>query len=491
MEDFLVIQAFKLLLMSQPFIHENFLLDTKEAQVLYHQYAKDLPIIDYHSHLDPVALAENRTYDNISQLWLEADHYKWRAMRANGVSEAYCSGKGLEKETPAKTDKEKFFKWAETVPKLLRNPLYHWTHLELKRPFGIDDCLLNADTAEDIWQRTEKYLQSPGHGALDILQTMNVESVCTTDDPTDDLAAHQSLRNQNSPILVLPTFRPDRARATQNPVLWNEWVDKLALCTGQTIETFTDFTCALKSRHDYFGQVGARLSDHSLEFLSEEVLTDTTTQEYFLTLRQGKALSPAQQAAFSQALMRSFAQWDAEKGWVMQLHLGALRNPNSWALEHLGVDTGFDAIADFPIAASLSILLNSMEEQKALPKTILYNLNPKDSAVLAVLVGSFQDGSVAGKIQYGAAWWFLDQLDGMRQHLETLSQLGLLSRFVGMLTDSRSFLSYTRHEYFRRLLCQILGREMKDGLIPSDEALVGTMVQDICYYNAKNYFRFA
>ena len=464
------------------FINDDFLLDTPQARTLFHEYAEGQPIIDYHSHLDPAAIADNRQFSNIAQLWLDGDHYKWRAMRTNGIPERLCSGDAL--------DREKYDAWAATVPRLLRNPLYHWTHLELRRPFGISGILFSPETADEVWEKTFSMLQSGGMGALDILKRMNVETVCTTDDPCDDLSAHRRHASSGDSVKLLPTFRPDKARAVHQGSAWREWVARLEQASGMEIRDLAAFREALASRHDFFARHGCKLSDHSLEAFDEESLSGEEAAALFASALRGGDIASGDAARFSNYLMDYFAELDSAKNWVRQLHVGALRNPNGAALRDLGPDTGFDAIADFTYMAPLGRLLDRSAQQGTLPRTILYNLNPRDNAALAVLCGSFQDGVTAGKMQYGAAWWFLDQMDGMTRHLETLSQLGMLSRFVGMLTDSRSLLSYTRHEYFRRILCRVLGRDMAQGLVPDDMEMVGSMAADISYRNAKQYFNF-
>lgn len=464
------------------FINDDFLLDTPQARTLFHEYAEGQPIIDYHSHLDPAAIADNRQFSNIAQLWLDGDHYKWRAMRTNGIPERLCSG-----DAP---DREKYDAWAATVPRLLRNPLYHWTHLELRRPFGISGILFSPETADEVWEKTSSMLQSGGMGALDILKRMNVETVCTTDDPCDDLSAHRRHASSGDSVKLLPTFRPDKARAVHQGSAWREWVARLEQASRMEIRDLAAFREALASRHDFFARHGCKLSDHSLEAFDEESLSGEEAAALFASALRGGDIASGDAARFSNYLMDYFAELDSAKNWVRQLHVGALRNPNGAALRDLGPDTGFDAIADFTYIAPLGRLLDRSAQQGTLPRTILYNLNPRDNAALAVLCGSFQDGVTAGKMQYGAAWWFLDQMDGMTRHLETLSQLGMLSRFVGMLTDSRSLLSYTRHEYFRRILCRILGRDMAHGLVPDRMEMIGSMVADISYRNAKQYFNF-
>ena len=464
------------------FINDDFLLDTPQARTLFHEYAEGQPIIDYHSHLDPAAIVDNRQFSNIAQLWLDGDHYKWRAMRTNGIPERLCSGDAL--------DREKYDAWAATVPRLLRNPLYHWTHLELRRPFGISGILFSPETADEVWKKTSSMLQSGGMGALDILKRMNVETVCTTDDPCDDLSAHRRHASSGDSVKLLPTFRPDKARAVHQGSAWREWVARLEQASRMEIRDLAAFREALASRHDFFARHGCKLSDHSLEAFDEESLSGEEAAALFASALRGGDIASGDAVRFSNYLMDYFAEQDSAKNWVRQLHVGALRNPNGAALRDLGPDTGFDAIADFTYMAPLGRLLDRSAQQGTLPRTILYNLNPRDNAALAVLCGSFQDGVTAGKMQYGAAWWFLDQMDGMTRHLETLSQLGMLSRFVGMLTDSRSLLSYTRHEYFRRILCRVLGRDMAQGLVPDDMEMVGSMAADISYRNAKQYFNF-
>lgn len=464
------------------FINDDFLLDTPQARTLFHEYAEGQPIIDYHSHLDPAAIADNRQFSNIAQLWLDGDHYKWRAMRTNGIPERLCSG-----DAP---DREKYDAWAATVPRLLRNPLYHWTHLELRRPFGISGILFSPETADEVWKKTSSMLQSGGMGALDILKRMNVETVCTTDDPCDNLSAHRRHASSGDSVKLLPTFRPDKARAIHQGSAWREWVARLEQASGMEIRDLAAFREALASRHDFFARHGCKLSDHSLEAFDGESLSGEEAAALFASALRGGDIASGDAARFSNYLMGYFAELDSAKNWVRQLHVGALRNPNGAALRDLGPDTGFDAIADFTYISPLGRLLDRSAQQGTLPRTILYNLNPRDNAALAVLCGSFQDGVTAGKMQYGAAWWFLDQMDGMTRHLETLSQLGMLSRFVGMLTDSRSLLSYTRHEYFRRILCRVLGRDMAQGLVPDDMEMVGSMAADISYRNAKQYFNF-
>ncbi|MGH7494753.1 MAG: glucuronate isomerase [bacterium] len=469
--------------MKDVFITENFLLQNETAAELYHTYAKAQPIIDYHCHLPPQEIAENKKFANLTQIWLYGDHYKWRAMRTNGVDERYCTG-----DAP---DWEKFLAWAGTVPKTLRHPLYHWTHMELKRPFGISGKLLNQDTAREIWETCSEMLVREEFSTRGIMQQMNVRLVCTTDDPVDSLEYHQSIRQDASfNIRVLPAFRPDKGLAVENVAAFREWVSKLGAAAGVEINHFADYIGALRKRRDFFHAQGCRLSDHGIETAYAEDYTEAEIKSVFGKALAGKNLDRSETLKFKSAMLYELGLMYHEKGWVQQFHLGALRNNNSRMFRTLGPDTGFDSIGDFEIARPLAKLLNRLDDGNHLAKTILYNLNPRDNELMATMIGNFQDGSSAGKMQYGSAWWFLDQLDGMKKQLEALSNMGLLSRFIGMLTDSRSFLSYPRHDYFRRLLCNILGEEMEKGLIPNDQALVGGMVAGICFNNANEYFGF-
>ncbi|NLX21709.1 MAG: glucuronate isomerase [Phycisphaerae bacterium] len=465
------------------FITEDFLLETEAAKRLYHEFARDLPIIDYHCHLPPDQVARDHRFRNLAEIWLGGDHYKWRAMRTNGVPERYCTG-----DAP---DYEKFAKWAETVPRLLRNPLYHWTHLELKRPFGISDRLLNPQTARSIWDECNAKLQQPDFSARGIMRQMNVVLVCTTDDPTDSLEHHQAVAGDASfGIRMLPTWRPDKGMAVEDVPAFNAWLDRLAQAADVDIRDFAGYLDALRRRHDFFHACGCRLSDHGLDTAYADNYTATEIDAIFKKLRTRAAVSPVEARQFKSAMLYEFGIMDHAKNWTQQFHIGPMRNCNSRLFARLGPDTGFDSIGDLEIASPLARMLDRLDRTDQLARTILYNLNPRDNAVLATMIGNFQDGTLPGKLQFGSAWWFLDQLDGMTQQIETLSQMGLLSRFVGMLTDSRSFLSYTRHEYFRRLLCNILGGDMTRGLVPHDLALVGGMVADICYHNAASYLGF-
>jgi len=470
--------------MSDLFITENFLLQNDWAVELYHGFARDLPIIDYHCHLPPRQIADDHRFENLTQIWLYGDHYKWRAMRSAGVAERFCTGDA--------SDWEKFAQWAETVPKTLRNPLYHWTHLELKRPFGISDRLLGPATAREIWDRANALLASEDFSCRGIMRQMNVVLVCTTDDPTDTLDCHAAIAADRSfPIHVLPTFRPDRAMAVDSPKAFGEYVDRLADVSGIAVgDRFDRYLEALHQRHDFFHAHGCRLSDHGLETVDAEDYTAAELASTFARLRSGQAIPGDLTARFRSAMLCEFARWDHAKGWTQQFHLGPIRNNNTRLFRQLGPDTGFDSMGDLPLARPLARLLDRLDSTNQLARTILYNINPTFNDVLATMIGNFQDGSLPGKMQFGSGWWFLDQKDGMERQLNSLSNLGLLSQFVGMLTDSRSFLSYTRHEYFRRILCNLLGAEVQQGLLPRDLPMLGSMVQDICYRNAVRYFDF-
>lgn len=463
----------------KPFLDDDFLLDTKTAQRLYHDVARDLPIIDYHNHLPPEQIASNYRFPNLTQAWLTGDHYKWRAMRTNGVAERYCTG-----DAP---DKEKFEQWAATVPYTVRNPLYHWTHLELQRYFD-ETTLLNDASAAAIYEMGSAKLQTEAYSVRNLLRRMNVKVVCTTDDPVDTLEHHQKLKRDGFEIKVLPAFRPDKAMQVDDVVAFNAYVAKLEAASNSAISTFTDFTTALKSRHDFFATVGCCVSDHGLEQLYAANYTDAEIKSSFDKLRAGTSLTPDEKETFKSAMLYQFAVWDFEKGWVQQFHLGALRNNNTRMLRQLGADTGWDSMGDFSHAQGLACFLDRLDRENQLTKTILYNLNPRDNAVFASMVGNFNDGTTAGKIQWGSAWWFQDQKDGMTDQLNTLSNLGLVSKFVGMLTDSRSFLSFPRHEYFRRILCNLFGTEIETGQLPHDLSWMGKIISDICYHNAATYF---
>ena len=461
-----------------PFIHDDFLLATKTARRLYHQFAEAEPILDYHCHLSPRDIAENRQFKNLFEIWLEGDHYKWRAMRANGVAERFCTGEA----GPA----EKFRAWAATVPHTLRNPLYHWTHLELARYFGLTE-LLDESTAGRIWEQANEQLATPERSAQGILKQFQVTTLCTTDDPADDLKHHESIAAQGLATRVLPCFRPDKALAVNQPEAFNAWVDRLARAGNVDIREFPDFLTALTGRVEYFHEHNCRLSDHGLNHCFADFCSTKTAGEIFAKARRGETVLPAEHAQFASFVMLFLGQLYARRGWTMQLHLGAYRSANTRLLRQLGPDTGFDSIGDSLQAAALGAFLDRLDHDNALPKTILYNLNPADNYAFATMAGNFQDGSVAGKIQLGSGWWFLDEREAMEWQLNALSNLGLLSRFVGMVTDSRSFMSYPRHEYFRRVLCNLIGRDVENGEIPDDDALVGPMIRNICHENARQY----
>ena len=465
------------------FIHDDFLLQTDAAKELYHNHAKQQPIIDYHCHLIPEQIAKDHKFDNLGQIWLEGDHYKWRAMRTNGIDEKYCTGK----ET---SDWEKFEKWAETVPNTMRNPLYHWTHLELKTAFGVDK-LLNPSTAKEIYDICTEKLRTPEYSARGLMKRYNVEAVCTTDDPIDSLEHHISIKKEGFGIKVLPTWRPDKAIAVENPIAYREYVEKLSDASGVTISKYSDMIDALRNRHDYFASVGCKLSDHGTEEFYAEEYTKSEIENIFDKVYGGQVLTRNESGKSKTAMMHAGAIMDWEKGWTQQFHFGVIRNNNTRLFNKVGADTGFDSIGDFNVAKSMSRFLDQLDIQNKLTKTIIYNLNPRDNDLIATMIGNFQDGTIAGKMQFGSGWWFLDQKTGMEAQLNSLSNLGLLSRFVGMLTDSRSFLSYPRHEYFRRILCNLIGNDIENGLLPSSEMkFIGQMVENISYHNAKNFFNF-
>ncbi len=465
------------------FLDDNFVLETKTAEQLYHGHAKGLPIIDYHCHLDPKQIAEDYQFDNLGEIWLGGDHYKWRAMRTNGIDERFCTGKDT-------SDWQKFEKWAETVPYTMRNPLYHWTHLELKTAFGIDK-ILKPETAREIYDECTAKLRTKEFSARGLMKHYNVEAVCTTDDPIDSLEYHLALKKEGFEIKVLPTWRPDKAMAIEDPKAYRAYVEKLSEVSGVSISSFADLITALRKRHDYFAEVGCKLSDHGL---GEFYAADYTTSEIeaiFNKVYSGKELSKEENVKFKSAMLHEGAIMDWEKGWVQQFHYGAIRNNNTRLFSQIGADTGFDSIGDFSVAQQLSKFLDNLDKDNNLAKTILYNLNPKDNDMLATMIGNFQDGTIAGKMQFGSGWWFLDQKAGMEAQMNSLSNLGLLSRFVGMLTDSRSLLSYPRHEYFRRILCNLIGNDIEKGLLPSSELqFIGKLVENVSYYNAKDFFKF-
>jgi glucuronate isomerase len=461
------------------FIHDDFLLETKAARRLFHKYAAHQPIIDYHCHLPPKDVADDRRFRNLFEIWLEGDHYKWRAMRASGVAERFCTGEA--------EPYDKFLAWARTVPQCLRNPLYHWTHLELKRYFGIDD-LLNEQTADSVWARANEKLETPQLSAKGILGKFCVKAVCTTDDPADVLTHHEKIAASGLPTKIYPTFRADRVMDPHQPEVFNPWIDKLATTANIHIAQLNDLLDALRKRHQAFHDFGGRLSDHGLDQAYAAECSDAQAKVIFDKARAGTAATPDEREAFASYIMVFFGRLDAEKGWTKQLHLGARRNANTRQLSRLGRDTGYDSIGDLPQIDALGRYLDRLEHENALPKIVLYNLNPADNYAFATMIGNFQDGHIAGKIQFGSGWWFLDQKEAMEWQLNALSNNALLTHFVGMLTDSRSFMSYPRHEYFRRVLCNLLGREMENGELPDDEEMIGALVEKVCYKNAERFF---
>jgi glucuronate isomerase len=465
------------------FLDKDFVLETDTAKELYHEHAAKLPIIDYHCHLNPKLVAENHQFDNLSEVWLSGDHYKWRAMRTNGVDECFCTGK----ET---TDWEKFEKWAETVPYTMRNPLYHWTHLELKTAFGVEK-ILKPETAREIYDFCTAKLRTPEFSARGLMKHYKVETVCTTDDPIDSLEYHIAVKNEGFEVKMLPTWRPDKAMAVEVATDFKAYVEKLSEVSGVTISKFADMIAALRIRHDFFASVGCRLSDHGIEEFYAEDYTQNEIDSIFNKVYGGKELNLEEIVKFKSAMLVEFAILDWEAGWTQQFHYGVIRNNNTRLFNQLGADTGFDSIGDFTVAKNMSKFFNRLDINNQLAKTIIYNLNPRDNDLIATMIGNFQDGSVAGKIQFGSGWWFLDQKTGMEAQMNSLSNLGLLSRFVGMLTDSRSFLSYPRHEYFRRILCNLIGNDVEKGLLPASElAFLGQLVESVSYYNAKDFFKF-
>ncbi|MCF0038603.1 glucuronate isomerase [Dyadobacter fanqingshengii] len=464
------------------FISDDFLLRSETARVLYHDYAKEMPIIDYHCHLPPDQIAADKQFENITQIWLYGDHYKWRAMRANGINERFCTGDA--------SDWEKFEQWAITVPYTMRNPLYHWTHLELLRYFDID-ILLNKDSAREIYEECSAKLKQPDFSVKNLLKRMNVKIICTTDDPTDSLSNHQLIKDSGFDIKVLPTFRPDKAMLLiDSPEEFNQYLSKLGETSGVgEITTYESLLAALQNRHDFFASMGGKLSDHGLEHIYA-TFDEEAAKQAFTAARNGQLPSDLQREAFKSMVLFETAKMDHAKTWTQQFHLGALRNNNARMLRELGPDTGWDSIGDYSQAQAMSRFFNKLDSTDQLAKTILYNLNPADNEVLATMTGNYNDGTIAGKMQFGSGWWYLDQKDGMERQMNALSNMGLLSRFVGMLTDSRSFLSYPRHEYFRRILCNIIGNDVENGELPNDIQWLGKLVEDISYRNASNYFGF-
>jgi glucuronate isomerase len=465
----------------KPFMDENFMLNSKSAERLYHEYAAKMPIIDYHNHLPPAEIAGDIHFKNLTQVWLKGDHYKWRAMRANGIDEKYITGSA--------TDFEKFEKWAETVPYTLRNPLYHWTHLELQRYFDIHE-LLDPSTAKNIYEKCEILLQKPEFSVQNLLKKMRVEVLCTTDDPIDDLAFHKQIATSSCEFKALPAWRPDKAMNADDPVAYNIYIDKLSQVSEIEIKTIDDLLVALQKRHDYFAQAGCNVSDHGIEEFYAEDFSAQEIEQTFKKVRGGNKLQRKELLQFKTFMLLEFARMDHSKNWVQQFHYGVLRNNNSRMYAQLGPDTGYDSIGDFRVAANMVKFFDRLTKEDKLAKTIIYNINPGDNEMIATMLGNFNEGPVAGKIQFGSGWWFLDQKNGMTDQMNSLSALGLISKFVGMLTDSRSFLSFPRHEYFRRILCNLFGSDMENGEIPNDFGLVGGIIQDISYNNAKRYFGF-
>lgn len=464
---------------SRPFLSDDFLLETEAAVHLYEKYAAPSPILDYHCHLSPKDIAENRKFQNLTEIWLEGDHYKWRAMRINGVAERFCTGDAAPYD--------KFLEWAKTVPYTMRNPLYHWTHLELKNYFGVTG-VLDETTAKEIYDECSASLQHDDFSVQSLLKKMNVEVVCTTDDPIDSLQYHMQFNKQKSPMRMFPTFRPDKAFAVETPKVYNDYLEKLGAAAGTSIHSFDDLLSALKNRIEFFDSLGCRASDHGLEFLFFDEDAMTKAPALFKKIRSGVALDYQERIQFKCAVLIELAKQYHTKNWVQQFHLGALRGNNSRMLRELGPDTGFDSMGDYPQALSMSRFFNALDDTNQLTKTIIYNINPTDNETFATMLGNFSMG-IPGKMQWGSGWWFLDQKDGMEKQMNTLSNMGLLSRFVGMVTDSRSFMSYPRHEYFRRILCNLLGNDIENGELPDNFAWIGKLVQDVCYFNTKHYFR--
>jgi glucuronate isomerase len=466
----------------KPFFHDDFLLETTAARELYHGFARDLPIIDYHCHLSPELMAKDHRFRSITEAWLEGDHYKWRAMRTNAVPERFCSGDA--------SDWEKFEAWARTVPETLGNPLYHWTAMELRRPFGIETPLTPA-TAREVFDRANACLKDDAFTTMGLLKQFRVAVVCSTDDPTDSLEAHSALGMRHDPdTQVYPTWRPDKAVLVEDVTAWLAWVAKLEQAAQMSITSFAELLAALEKRHAFFHEHGCRASDHGLEVIDAEPFDDATAASLFDRLRKGQPLDASACRVFRSALLHRLALLDHARGWAQQYHVGALRNNNTRMRRQLGPDTGYDSIGDFEQGRSIARFLDRLDQTDQLAKTILYNLNPADNALMAAMAGNFQDGRTPGKMQWGSAWWFLDQLDGMEAQIRTLANVGLLARFVGMLTDSRSFLSFPRHDYFRRLLCQMLGDDVRRGRLPEDIPALGRLVSNVCFYNARDYFGF-
>jgi glucuronate isomerase len=469
--------------MKKPFIHDDFLLHNHNASQLFHEHSKQQPVIDYHCHLRPDEIAGDINFNNLTHIWLAGDHYKWRAMRACGVDEKFITGDA--------SDKEKFFAWAHTVPKTLRNPLYHWTHMELRHPFGISDRLLNPETAESIWNECNEMLQDPGFSTRKLLERSRVKVVATTDDPIASLEHHAAFRKEKgAAFIMVPTFRPDAGMEIENADYFRWWVKKLEKAADVTISTYSQFLEALKKRHDYFDSLGCKASDHGMDQPYSDSFNNRELHAIFNHVMVGGRPSNEDVRKFKSAFLYNCGLMAHEKGWVFQLHIGAMRNNNTRMMKKLGANTGFDSMGDFNMARQLACLLDRLDADNRLPKVVLYNNNPKDNELFATMTGNFQDGSIPGKVQYGPPWWFLDQIDGIEKQVEALSNMGILSLFIGMTTDSRSFLSFPRHDYFRRVVCNIIGRDIEKGLIPDEITLVSELVRNISYYNAKNYFGF-
>ena len=460
------------------FMCDDFLLMTDTAKTLYHNYAKNMPIYDFHCHLNPKEIYENKKYKNITEVWLGGDHYKWRAMRSNGVDERYITGDA--------DDKEKFMKWAETIDECYGNPLFHWTHLELKRFFGID-LVLSKETAEEVWNLTNEKLTTDKFTARELIKMSNVKTLCTTDDPIDSLEYHIALKEDKSfDVVVNPAFRPDKGiRIEKDEFI--PWFNRLEEIYGEKIDSIDKYTSALESRIEFFHQVGCRISDHALDPVVFEKGTKEEVNAILLKKLAGEELTEKEVKQFKTYVMIFLGKEYSKRKWVMQIHVGCIRNNSTRMFNKLGADTGYDAIDDELFLRALSKLLDTLDTTDELPKTIIYNLNPRDNEAIGTLIGCFQDGKTPGKIQFGSGWWFLDQKDGMTRQMTALANLGLLSRFVGMLTDSRSFLSYTRHEYFRRILCNLLGDWVERGELPNNIERLGKMVENICYNNVNNY----
>ncbi len=465
------------------FIHNDFLLQNKTAQKLYHEVAAELPIIDYHNHLPPDEIASDKKFKNLTEIWLAGDHYKWRAMRTCGVDERFITGDA--------TDKEKFLAWAETVPKTLKNPLYHWTHLELADPFGIHDRLLNRETAEKIWDECNEMLQSDEFSARSILKRNRVKVVATTDDPVSNLEHHQRYQTlEEKDFEMVPTFRPDQGMSIEKTAPFLDWINRLEDETGQEIGDFDQLLEALSKRHDFFHEMGCRASDHGLSIPYAEPFDTNGLDQILSKVFNGEKISERESAMYKSAFLYHCGVMNHEKGWVFQLHIGAIRNNNTRMMAKLGPDSGYDSMGDAEIALPLSRMLDRLDSENRLPKTVLYNLNPKDNELMGAMIGNFQDGLIPGKLQHGPPWWFLDQKDGIEKQIESLSNMGVLSQFIGMTTDSRSFLSFSRHDYFRRILCNIIGHDLETGIIPNDKKMASELIEKICFKNAKSYFKY-